>query len=32
MLYRFYTNTLPRVLDVMRRRGKAQNRKQATHD
>lgn len=32
LLYRLYTRTLPRVLSVMRRRGKADNRKQAFND
>lgn len=31
-LYRLYTRTLPRILDLMRKRGRAQNKKEATND
>lgn len=31
-LYRAYTQTLPRLLNVLRRFGKAQNRKKVSHD
>jgi lipid II:glycine glycyltransferase (peptidoglycan interpeptide bridge formation enzyme) len=32
LFYRLYTQTLPRLLDVMRRRGKADTRKAVTRD
>ena len=32
LLYKAYTQTLPKLLDVMRKRGKMENQKQAQHD
>lgn len=32
LLYRLYTRTLPKLLDLMRRRGKAENRRTSGHD
>ena len=32
LLYKAYTQTLPKLLDIMRRRGKFENQKQVQHD